>query len=73
MSHIVVKRAAHEKERDEVYNAMVEGVPKTTLTLGTRAALLDQATAETVARQLNGMFPGHKWEAISEYDFKYAR
>lgn len=67
----IYRKAARMVERDEVYTGMFEGEPQTTLTLGTRAARLEEAMAHTVARQLNAMFPGHKWEVMAESAFRY--
>lgn len=68
---IVVRKAAKSGERDQVYSEMFEGYPKTTLTLGTKAARLDRETAETIAKQLNGMFPAHAWHVVPEGEFRY--
>lgn len=69
--YIVIRKARDEKERDEVYNLMIEGVPKTTLTLGSKAARLDRGMAEMVAKQLSGMFPAWTWAVAEESAFKY--
>ncbi len=71
MSYIVVRRVAGPPERLMVYNGMVEGEPKTSYTLCSRAPRMDKDFAETVARQLNGMFPGHEWAVENENHFRY--
>jgi hypothetical protein len=73
MAFIVVRKAANAKERDEVYNVMFDGEPKTTLTCGKRAARFDESTAQLVAKQLNGLFPGHVWRVMTETEFAGTR
>ncbi len=71
MSYIVVRRVAGPPERLMVYTGMVEGDPKTSYTLCARAPRMEKDFAETVAKQLNGMFPGHEWAVEDENHFRY--